>query len=233
MGAIYRLGNYPSPFGIGVEIVGKEVRPGEERPVKVDESHIGCRSNLPYGLLLLCMPVTCAALESVMPVHDGSHKAYPYPGGRIGLPVIINQRFVVRNEFFGIIGPVAGVGIIQAEVDNNEVCLVLQRLTVFGECGVRPVAMVKKSSPIVTEVPHLESTAKQCLKLCGIRIVIPVPNAVSVGDAVSYTGHLDRYLGIRKESCEHHADKGNQSIWHFHVNLINMGCLANIINCID
>ena len=101
-------------FGIGVQGIGEEVGTAVKRLVEVDELCSGALCHLLDGLLNLCVPVACAALEAWVAMEDGRHLADQDAGFGVHQAEGINQGAIVRDELLLPVGPVARVGVVQA-----------------------------------------------------------------------------------------------------------------------
>ena len=113
-----------------------------ERRVEVDELGIGTEGHLLDGPLNLGVPVACAALEARMAVEDGCHLADK--DARLGVhdQETVYESPVVGNELFLPVGPVARVGIVQAQVDDHPVGPEVERLAELWGLHVRAVALI-------------------------------------------------------------------------------------------
>ena len=97
------------------------MREGIERAVEVDELHACCLDYLLDSLLDLELPVPSARLEAWVLHADrrrtGDEDTHPRGDGA----QCIDQMAVVGDELIPIVGPVAGVGIVDPEVDHSDI----------------------------------------------------------------------------------------------------------------
>ena len=145
-----------------------------------------------YGsdsLLNLCVPVACAALETVVAVENRCHLADEYACFRVHGEERVDESMVVGDEFFFPVGPVARVGVVQSEMNHYPVRLEVKSLTEFLRVDVGAVALVEQRSARMSEVPDLETVAQHLLQTYGVCCVFTVFQSIAIGDAVADAGH--------------------------------------------
>ena len=153
--------------------------------------------NLFNLLLNLPIPVACTALEASVPVEDRCHAANDNLWIAVGvrLPETFDYAGIVAEELIAVVGPVAWVGVVEAQVDYHNVGSKLKCGLVFWQRGVWAVSFVQQGCTRMPEIAHLVLLAEQLLQLCGVgglcRVLVPV----SVCYTVAYTGNL--YLLLR------------------------------------
>ena len=193
-GAVYGVGDDGCSLGIGVQGIGKEVGAMVERLVQVDEV---CSREMDYlldGVLYLGMPVACAGLETGVAVEDGSHAAYVDLDTRIGLAQAVDEGEVVGDELVAIIGPVARIGIVEAEVDDGLVGCKGNGIVIGLLLHVGAMATAQEGGSRMAEVADLIPRPQQRGQLRGVRCAGWVAVAVAVGDAIAYTSHSNGVL---------------------------------------
>ena len=129
-------------FGIGMQGIGEEVRTTVQRRVEVDELCSCAMCHQLDGLLNLCVPVACAALEARMAMEDGRHLADQDTRLGVRRAEGINQGTVVRDEFLLPVGPVARVGVVQAKMDDHPVGLEVQRFAELRQMDVGTMPLI-------------------------------------------------------------------------------------------
>ncbi len=131
-GAAHDVGEDRGTLGIGVEAVGHQARMGVERGVEVDELRPGVLGHPLDAALDFGMPVARARLEAVVAVRDGREARHQNAARGISLAERVDERPVVGDELVAVMGPVARVGVVDAEVDDHDVGSEGQRLGALG-----------------------------------------------------------------------------------------------------
>lgn len=72
-------------------------------------------------LLYLPVPVACTRFETRVTVGDRRQAADPYFTLRVRLPESIDQGQIIFREVIPVIRPVARVGVVQSEMDDDPV----------------------------------------------------------------------------------------------------------------
>ena len=124
-----------------------------------------------------------------MTVSNRSHTSQYEAHLRIGCTQRIHYREVVLDEFIAIIGPVARVGVVDAEVYHGNVALEGERLLKLLLHHIGAVSVIEQRGTGLAEVAHYILVAQHTLQLRGIRVVRTVLNTGAVGDAVAYASH--------------------------------------------
>ena len=176
-------------FGIGMQGIGKEFGVVVERRVQVDEPDVGSCSNLANGLLNGLVPVARTALETWMAMEDGRHQANPNPCLRIRHAERVDERTIIADELIAVVRPVARVGIVQSQMNDDEVGFEVHSLPELRQLRIRPVAVTEQGGSRVAKVSDVEALAQQLLKHNGIGGVLTVAQAVAIGDAIAHAGH--------------------------------------------
>ena len=71
------------------------------------------------------------------------HPANPYFTFRIYFPERFDQGEIVRDEVIPIVRPVARIGVVESEMDNNQVACKIESCPVFLLFAVRTVSFVQ------------------------------------------------------------------------------------------
>ena len=178
-----------SAFGIGMQGIGKEFGVAVERRVQVDESDIGSCSNLANGLLNGFVPVARTTLETRVAVEDGRHQANPNLCLRIRHTERVDERTIIADELIAVVRPVARVGIVQSQMNDDEVGFEVHSLSELRQLRIGPVAVTEQGGSRVAKVSDVEALAQQLLKHHGIGCVLTVAQAIAIGDAIAHAGH--------------------------------------------
>lgn len=89
--------------------------------MQVNQSGVGEYCDIFNVLLYLPVPVACARFEARMAVGDRRQAADPYFTLRVRLPESIDQGQIILREVIPVIRPVARIGVVQSEVDDDPV----------------------------------------------------------------------------------------------------------------
>ena len=190
--------------------IGEEVGTAVQWCEEVDELCASSAGHLFYGLLHLCVPVACASLVTGMAVEDGCHPAYEDASLGVHREEGIYQRAVVGNELLLPVRPVARVGVIETEVDDDPVGLEVEGLMELRQVDVGAVAFVEEGGSRVSEIGDFESAGtigavEHLLQTNGICIALAVSEAVAIGDAVAHTGDSQRWNRRTNRRKQGHA----------------------------
>ena len=183
---VHRLCQDLRPFGIGMHGIFQDVRIRIERFVEVYHLHLFGLGNTCYRLLDFAVPITRTRLETRVAVRQRSHPCNEKTHLRVGLAEIIHQRTVVADELVAVVGPIARIGIIDAQMDHHNVARKGYRITVFLLLVVRAVSPVQQGSTRLAEVAHLVPLAQHLLELDGIGVHFAVLHPRSVGNAIAH-----------------------------------------------
>ena len=108
---------------------------------------------------------------------------------RIGSTQRIHYRKVVLDEFVAIVGPVARVGIVDAEGYHGNVALEGERLLKLLLHHLGAVAVIEQRGTGLAEVAHYIPLAQHTLQLRWIGVAGTVLDTGAVGDTVAYASH--------------------------------------------
>ena len=195
--------------------IGEQLRAAVERCVQVDEPHVGCCSDATNGLLDGLVPVAGATLEARMTMEDGRHQTNPDFCLWIGHAERVDERAIVTNELVAVVRPVARIGVVESEVDHDEVGLEIHRLSELRQLHIGPVAVIEQGGSRVSEVNHFVAVAQQLLQHYGIGCVLTVAQAIAEGDAVAHTRHAlyGRGMPIRQLALCRHGERGKEQAY--------------------
>ena len=199
--------------------IGKEFGVAVERRMQVDKSHVGRSSNLANGLLNGLVPVACTALEPRVAVENGRHQANPNPCLRIRHTERVDERTVIADELIAVVRPVARVGIVQPQMNDDEVGFEVESLSELRQLRIRPVAVTEQGGSRVAKVSDVEALAQQLLQHNRIGGVLAVAQAVAIGDAIAHAGHAEFLLGQQGKRQQQEC-KNEKS---FHLGQVRMG----------
>ena len=101
--------------------VGQEVRAVIKFCMQVNQSGVGEYCDIFNVLLYLPVPVACARFEARMAVGDRRQAADPDFTLRVRLSESIDQGQIILREVIPVIRPVARIGVVQSEVDDDPV----------------------------------------------------------------------------------------------------------------
>ena len=90
--------------------------------------------------------------------------------------------------------PVLRPGVVGAQFQKYDVGCKLLRPFKFGHVRVRIIPPRSRRGPVMSEVLHPVSLARQLLQLRRIRIVLSACNARTISDAVAHAGHFQGLL---------------------------------------
>ena len=107
----------------------------------------------------------------------------------IGCTQRIHYRKVVLDKFVAIVGPVARVGIVDAEVYHGYVAFEGKHLLKLLLHHIGAVAVIEQRGTGLAEVAHYIPLAQHTLQLRGIGVVRTVLNTGAIGNAVAYASH--------------------------------------------
>ena len=218
-GRIDGTGKYQCTLGIGVQGIGKEVGTMVERLVQVNEVYAGYQGNLLDGLLYLGMPVTGARLETRVAVEDGCHTAYVDIHLRIHLTQRIDEGKVVGDEQVTIVGPVARVGVVEAEVYDGLVGDEGKGITPGLLVYVGTVPTTQKGSSRVAEVAYIVSFAQHLAQTGGVTVLFTIGNLIAIGYTVAYAGYTDGIGccgGTEREQTAQQDEKKAKGVMELH-----------------
>ena len=191
---IYGLGQDGCTLGIGVNGIFEDVRIRIERFMEVDELNALGLGYALDGQLDFGMPVAGARFETPMAIGQRSHACQEEAHLRVHLAEGLHERTIVANELVAIVGPVARVGIIDAQVDDHNVAGKGQGILVFLLLGVRAVSVVEQGSSGLAEVAHFVCIAQHSLQLHGVSVHFAVGHTRSVGNAIAHASHFNLLL---------------------------------------
>ena len=150
-----------------------------------------------------------------MTMENGRHQTNPDLRLRIGHAERVDECAVVANELVAVVRPVAWIGVIESEVDHDEVGLEIHRLSELRQLHVGPVAVIEQGGSRVSEVNHFVAVAQQLLQHYGIGCVLTIAQAIAVGDAVAYACHALNVRGmpIRQLALCRHGERGKEQAY--------------------
>jgi hypothetical protein len=128
-------------------------------------------------------------------VEDRGHTAYPYLNIWIDLTQRVDHSQIVGDELIAVIGPVAGIGIVEAKMDDGLVGGKAEGIAPSLLTDVRKVATIEQCGARMTKVAHLVAIAQHLRQTYRIRGTRRVTVTIAVGDAVAYAGYADRVVG--------------------------------------
>ena len=190
--AVDGLGKDAGAFGVGMDGVGEEVGVGIERFVEVDEFGSAYTRHGFDGSLNFVVPLLRTRLEARMAVCDGRHASQYEAHLGVGGTQRVHNGEIVLHKLVAIVGPVAWVGVVDAEMNDGDVALEAQRLLKFRLLHVGTMTLIEKRGARLSEVTHHISVTQHLLQLNGIREVFAVGDACAVSDAVTYASHTHR-----------------------------------------
>ena len=146
----------------------------------------GAFDHLPDGLLDFPVVLLCTGEETSMRMAYGGHLCHDETC--LGVPGFqtVHEGQVIIHEFPGVMRPVAGVCVVDAQVDDHYVTCKLQGLSEFLLVKIRPVPMPEEGGPGFPEVAHQVAIPQHALQLEGICVLLPVFQFHSIGDAVTH-----------------------------------------------
>ena len=122
---------------------------------------------------------------------DGSHTADPDVHLRIDRPEGVDQGAVVRHEAIPVVREVAGVGVVESQVDHRYVGLEIECRSILLRLHVGIVSVPEEGRPAVTEVSHLIPLAEELTENGGVGLRCRILQPVPVGDRVADAGDSD------------------------------------------
>ncbi len=189
--SIHCLRQDASPFGIRMNGIGQQVGIWIERGMEIYQFRPTNPCHGLDGLLYLVVPTLGARHEPWVTVSDGRHasqdKAHLGVGGAQG----VHQREIVSHELITIVGPIAWVCVVDAQVDHGYVALESHGLPELLLPYVWSMPMIQQRGTRFAEIAHFILVAQHLLKLYRIGEMLPVLDARAVGDAVAHASHLD------------------------------------------
>ena len=105
-----------------------------------------------------------------MAMEDGSKATDPHVALWVGLPESGDQCQIVLHELIPVVGPVAWIGVVQSQMDDDFVPCELQGRLVFLRLVIRTMAMPKQCCSTSPEIPHFVALTQQLLKLSWIAL---------------------------------------------------------------
>lgn len=204
----------PSAFGwiASAKRSGRPYRGG----MQVDQRSLSGGCNLSDVPLNGSIPVSRTTLKAWMPVEDGGHQADPYLRLGIDPEEAVYEPDVIRIEFFTVFRPVMRIGIVEAEMDNDEVGLEVQCFLIFFLLQIRSVSVTEKCSTGMPEIPYLVAAAQHPLQLGWITVFLPVGYRHAPCDTVSHTSHLDGTAGNCRQHRQEQSEQHDSSLLLHH-----------------
>ena len=144
--------------------IRQQVGAGVQRLLEVDQSRPGDLGHKFYALLLHPVPVAGPGLEALVAVRDRSHAADPDPAFRIRLAEIIDERKIVRHELIPVVRPGSGIGVVQPEMDDDNVSREVNGIPVSLLLSVGTVGPANEGGSGMTEIADIIAIPKQGLK---------------------------------------------------------------------
>lgn len=114
----------------------------------------------------------------------------------VGTPEAVYQGQVVGRESVLQVRPVAGIGVVDAQVDDHDIPGKVHGLPELFLPHVRPVPLPQQRGAALAKIPHLVSGAQQTLKPRGIALLHPVIQLHPVSDAVTHARHFYGRQGL-------------------------------------
>ena len=99
------------------------------------------------GLLYLFVPVARARLKTGVAVGNGSHSRHQDTRLWIDYTERVDQRQIVSDEIITIIGPVARIGIIDAQMNHNNISREGQCLLKFFLSDIGTMPFIQQCGP--------------------------------------------------------------------------------------
>ena len=166
-----------------------------------------------YGLLNLFVPVASARFVAPMAVGQGSHACYQEARLGVGLAEGLDKRAIVLDELILIVGPVSGVGIVDAKVYHHYVAGKGDGILILLLLGVGTMSLVEQRGTRLAEVAHLVLLAQHALQLHRVGIHLTVGHTAAIGDTVAHASHLDLLLlSICTSAAQHSHQQINYSL---------------------
>ena len=134
-------------------------------------------------------------------MEDGGHEAHPYLDVGVGTAQGVDEGEVVGDELVAVVGPVARVGVIEAEVYDGLVGDKGDGIAVSLLLGVGAVSVVKKSGTRVTKVAHLIARSQHLTQTGGIGGLRGGLMSIAIGNAVAYAGYANGGTG-KEMTCK-------------------------------
>ena len=97
--------------------------------------------------------------------------------------------------------PVVGLGVVGAELDDNDIRVEREGGFVGGLLDIRVIAFAQHGAGANPEVPDLVAIAQEHAQLLWIGLIGPVLDPRTVGDAVTDTGDPD-FIGGRQRQAK-------------------------------
>ena len=155
-----------------------------------------------------------AAFKARVVVSDGREECDDDAALRVLLAQRVDESEVVAHELVAVVGPVAWVGIVYAEVYHSDVALESLRFSPFLLSYVGSMSVAEQCGARLSEVAHFVAVAQHLLQLRRIRLCSRVGERHAVCNAVAYARHaclleIDTFRHARvdckrkrKQQCE-------------------------------
>ena len=169
--------------------IGDELWIRIERLMEVDELRL---SDASYGLdslLNFLLPLLRAAFKAWVVVSDGREECDDDAALRVLLAQRVDESEVVAHELVAIVGPVAWIGVVYAEVYHSDVALESFRFSPFLLSYVGSMSVAEQCGARLPEVAHFVAVAQHLLQLRRIRLCSRVGERHAVCNAVAYARH--------------------------------------------
>ena len=211
-GAVDRSGQDSRALGIRVDGVGQQVRPSDQRLIEVDEPGSGLPCDGLDGVLDVAVVRDVARQQPVVRRSEGRHPGDIELRLRIRFPQAFDEGQIVLHEVDSADRPVARVGVVDAEVDHDDVPGEGQRLLILGLLHIGAMSPPQQGRSRLPEVPDLVAVPQQRLQLSRIAVMLPVGNGHAIGDAVADTGDADFLCGSGNGQKE--GQEGDEKAFH-------------------
>ena len=136
---------------------------------------------------------------------DGGHAAYPHLDMGVGTAQGVDEGEVVGDELVAVVGPVARVGVVEAEVYDGLVGGKGYGIAIGLLLGVGAVPMVEQRGTRMAEVAHIVALAQHLAQTGGVGGLGGVLMAIAVGNTIAYASYADGSVGESGVASEQSA----------------------------
>ncbi|GFI07475.1 hypothetical protein IMSAGC006_02232 [Muribaculaceae bacterium] len=151
-------------FGIGVQVVRNQILAVDQRCAEVDQFGSGGMRHVRDQFAYAVAPFTGAGTEATVSRADRGHVGHYDAHVGVHRAQGVGEPQIVAHECVAVIGPVARVGVVGAEMDHGYVRRKLKCMREFCRLAVRVVAFPEQCGTVAPEVAHLIAFAKRLLQ---------------------------------------------------------------------